>query len=74
MVQGHASLKADNLKKQCTSQAQQIVRRCNNGLNVNEPKAISLITSLTALLLQVTPYLTLSQEVLFRSETLDSTP
>ncbi|GMR43048.1 hypothetical protein PMAYCL1PPCAC_13243, partial [Pristionchus mayeri] len=41
------------LRKLCTTHARQIVKHCNNGLNVRNKNAISMITNLTSLLLQV---------------------
>lgn len=41
------------LRKLCQTHAVQIVKHCNNGLNVQSKRALDLVTSLTALLLQV---------------------
>ncbi len=41
------------LRNLCHSHAQQIVKHCNNGLNVYSRRILDLITSLTALLLQI---------------------
>lgn len=41
------------LRKLCHTHAVQIVKHCNQGLNVQSRKSFELITSLTALLLQV---------------------
>lgn len=41
------------LRKLCQTHAVQIVKHCNNGLNVKTKRALDLITSLIALLLQV---------------------
>uniref|UniRef100_A0A0N5A8E7 DIRP domain-containing protein n=1 Tax=Syphacia muris TaxID=451379 RepID=A0A0N5A8E7_9BILA len=41
------------LRKLCHTHALQIVKHCNNGLNVKTKRALDLITSLIALLLQV---------------------
>ncbi|CAI4231096.1 unnamed protein product [Auanema sp. JU1783] len=43
----------DSLRRITTTHAQQIVKHCNQGLNVQNARAISLITSLTSLLLQI---------------------
>lgn len=43
----------DALRRVCTTHAHQIVKHCNQGLNVNNPRALTLVTSLTALLLQI---------------------
>ncbi|VDN20000.1 unnamed protein product [Gongylonema pulchrum] len=41
------------LRKTCYTHAVQIVKHCNNGLNVQNTRVLDLATSLTALLLQV---------------------
>ncbi|KAL4002314.1 DIRP family protein [Acanthocheilonema viteae] len=41
------------LKKMCQTHSVQIVKHCNNGLNVQNKHALDLVTSLTALLLQI---------------------
>lgn len=41
------------LRKMCQTHSVQIVKHCNNGLNVQNKHALDLVTSLTALLLQV---------------------
>ena len=41
------------LKKVCSNHANAIVKHCNNGLNVQNQKALTLITLLTSLMLQV---------------------
>ncbi|KAF8358277.1 lin-9 [Pristionchus pacificus] len=41
------------LRKLCFTHARQIVKHCNNGLNVGNKPALSMITNLTSLLLQV---------------------
>uniref|UniRef100_A0A158Q538 DIRP domain-containing protein n=1 Tax=Dracunculus medinensis TaxID=318479 RepID=A0A158Q538_DRAME len=41
------------LRKLCHTHAVQIVKHCNNGLNVQNKRCISLITSLAGLLLQI---------------------
>ncbi|GMS90359.1 hypothetical protein PENTCL1PPCAC_12534, partial [Pristionchus entomophagus] len=41
------------LRKLCFTHARQIVKHCNNGLNVRNKPALSMITNLTSLLLQV---------------------
>ncbi|VDD95831.1 unnamed protein product [Enterobius vermicularis] len=43
----------ETLRKLCQTHAVQIVKHCNNGLNVKKKRALDLITSLIALLLQV---------------------
>ncbi|VDK49681.1 unnamed protein product [Anisakis simplex] len=46
-------IRPDALRKLCQTHAVQIVKHCNNGLNVHNKRILNLITSLTALLLQV---------------------
>lgn len=41
------------LRKMCQTHSVQIVKHCNNGLNVQNKHALDLVTSLTALLLQI---------------------
>jgi hypothetical protein len=41
------------LRKLCHTHAVQIVKHCNHGLNVQSRRSLDLVTSLTALLLQV---------------------
>uniref|UniRef100_A0A0R3Q4H6 LIN9_C domain-containing protein n=1 Tax=Brugia timori TaxID=42155 RepID=A0A0R3Q4H6_9BILA len=44
------------LRKMCQTHSVQIVKHCNNGLNVQNKHALDLVTSLTALLLQITEF------------------
>ncbi|CAD6198537.1 unnamed protein product [Caenorhabditis auriculariae] len=46
-------LKPEILRRNCDLQASQIVQHCNQGLNVDNRHALSLISSLTSLILQV---------------------
>ena len=43
----------DTLRKLCHTHAVEIVKHSNNGLNVKSQRCLALVTSLTALLLQV---------------------
>lgn len=43
----------DTLRKLCHTHAVEIVKHSNNGLNVKSQRSLALVTSLTALLLQV---------------------
>lgn len=43
----------EHLRKSCRTHAVQIVKHCNAELNVSNKRALSLITSLASLLLQV---------------------
>ncbi|WKY01205.1 hypothetical protein Q1695_015315 [Nippostrongylus brasiliensis] len=47
------SARPEALRRMCTSHASQIVRHCNQNLNVTNSQALRLITSLTSLLLQI---------------------
>ncbi|VDM57569.1 unnamed protein product [Angiostrongylus costaricensis] len=47
------SARPEALRRMCTSHANQIVKHCNQGLNVTNTKALRLITALTSLLLQI---------------------
>uniref|UniRef100_F1KZI7 Protein lin-9 n=1 Tax=Ascaris suum TaxID=6253 RepID=F1KZI7_ASCSU len=47
------TVRPEALRKLCHTHAVQIVKHCNNGLNVRSKHVLDLITSLTALLLQV---------------------
>ncbi|KAK6022206.1 hypothetical protein OSTOST_12106 [Ostertagia ostertagi] len=47
------SARPEALRRMCASHANQIVKHCNQSLNVTNPQALRLITALTSLLLQV---------------------
>ncbi|XGW15380.1 hypothetical protein V3C99_001119 [Haemonchus contortus] len=47
------SARPEALRRMCTSHANQIVKHCNQGLNVTNTQALRLITALTSLLLQI---------------------
>ncbi|KAK6057960.1 hypothetical protein COOONC_04474 [Cooperia oncophora] len=47
------SARPEALRRMCASHANQIVKHCNQGLNVTNPQALRLITALTSLLLQI---------------------
>ncbi|KHN89184.1 Protein lin-9 [Toxocara canis] len=47
------TVRPEALRKLCQTHSVQIVKHCNNGLNVRSKHVLDLITSLTALLLQV---------------------
>lgn len=47
------SARPEALRRMCTSHAGQIVKHCNQSLNVTNSQALRLITSLTSLLLQI---------------------
>ncbi|VDL64846.1 unnamed protein product [Nippostrongylus brasiliensis] len=53
------SARPEALRRMCTSHASQIVRHCNQNLNVTNSQALRLITSLTSLLLQVCHFVSL---------------
>ncbi|KAJ1350346.1 DIRP [Parelaphostrongylus tenuis] len=47
------SARPEALRRMCTSHANQIVKHCNQNLNVTNTQALRLITALTSLLLQI---------------------
>lgn len=47
------SARPEALRRMCTSHASQIVKHCNQSLNVTNTQALRLITALTSLLLQI---------------------
>ncbi|KJH46970.1 dirp [Dictyocaulus viviparus] len=47
------SARPEALRRMCASHANQIVKHCNQGLNVTNAQALKLITALTSLLLQI---------------------
>ncbi|KAK0417234.1 hypothetical protein QR680_012897 [Steinernema hermaphroditum] len=53
LSENSATTRPEALRKLCNTHATQIVKHCNNGLNVQDRHCLQLITSLTALLLQV---------------------
>ncbi|GMT20570.1 hypothetical protein PFISCL1PPCAC_11867 [Pristionchus fissidentatus] len=53
MTEVPVTSRPEALRKLCFTHARQIVKHCNNGLNVSNKPAISMITNLTSLLLQV---------------------
>lgn len=53
MLKVPLTVRPEALRKLCHTHAVQIVKHCNNGLNVRSKHVLDLITSLTALLLQV---------------------
>ncbi|TKR78090.1 hypothetical protein L596_018952 [Steinernema carpocapsae] len=53
LSENSATARPEALRKLCSTHATQIVKHCNNGLNVQDRHCLQLVTSLTALLLQV---------------------